>query len=274
MSRAVVLKNVAAVRLMPDYNSELSDEVLHGMVLEIIDKENDPWYKIITQYHYDGYVNKNDLIVDNMEASSWLNENYAIWRLTVDVMTEAKYGSRVAATLTRGCLIKHTGILDNKWEKIGLADGRFGWIRIGFARFIEKLSIENDEHEMRERIVNTALDYMDTQYRWGGKSHFGIDCSGLASMAYMMNGYFLPRDADKQQEYLKPIKREDAKLGDLIFFPGHVAVYIGEGRYVHATGREGYTLINSFNIGSEDYREDLDKIYTGTGTIFGMEVLG
>jgi beta-lactamase class A len=113
---------------------------------------------------------------------------------------------------------------------------------------------------------------MDTQYRWGGKSHFGIDCSGLSSMAYMMNGLLIPRDGDQQQEYLKSINREEAKPGDLVFFPGHVAVYIGKGQYVHSTGREGYTLINSFNKGHEDYREDLDNIYTGTGTIFGMEV--
>lgn len=272
MERAVVLKNVASVKLMPDFNSELADEVLHGMVLEIIDKKDDPWYKIKTHYDYYGYVNKNDLVIDNLEATKWQNENYVIGRLIVDVMAEAKYGSRVAATLTRGCFIMHTGVFEDKWEKIGLTDGSFGWIRIGFARSIEKLSPLTDEQILRERIVKTALDYMDTQYRWGGKSHFGIDCSGLSSMAYMMNGFKVPRDGDQQQEYLKPIKREEAKPGDLFFFPGHVAVCIGEGRYVHSTGREGYTLINSFNKDSEDYREDLDKICTGTGTIFGMEV--
>lgn len=272
MERAVVLKNVASVRLLPDFNSELSDEVLHGMVLDIIDKKDDPWYKIKTQYDYLGYVNKNDMVIDNIEASKWQNENYAIGRLIVDVMAEAKYGSKVAATLTKGCLIKHTGVFEDKWEKIGLANGSFGWIRIGFAVYIEKLSSKTEEQKLRERIVKTALEYIDTQYRWGGKSHFGIDCSGLSSMAYMMNGYSIPRDADKQQEFLKPIKRDEVKLGDLIFFPGHVAIYIGKGRYVHSTGREGYTTINSFNIGSEDYRADLDKIYTGTGSIFGLEV--
>jgi beta-lactamase class A len=272
METAIVLKNVASVKLMPHFNSELADEVLHGMVVEIVDKKDDPYYKIRTQYDYEGYVHKNDLVLDSNEASEWQKENYAIWRLTVDVMTEAKYGSRVAATLTRGCLIKYTGVFEEKWEKIGLADGSWGWIRTGFAGFIEKLSIVKDEEKLRQRIVKTSLDYLDTQYRWGGKSHFGIDCSGLVSMAYMMNGYYIPRDGDQQQEYLKPIKREDAKPGDLFFFPGHVAVCISEGRYVHATGREGYTLINSFNKGSEDYREDLDRIYTGTGTIFGMEV--
>lgn len=271
MEYAVVLKNVSSVNLKPNIDSELSDEVLHGMVVEIIDKREDPWYKIKTVYGYYGYVNKGDLLIVSNDCS-WHNENYAIWRLTVDVMAEAKYGSRVASTLVRGCLVKYTGVFEDKWEKIGLADGSYGWIRIGFARRIEKLSAKMDEEKLRKRIVETALDYIDTQYRWGGKSHFGIDCSGLASIAYMVNGYLIPRDADKQQEYLKPIGRAEAKPGDLVFFPGHVGIYIGDGSYVHATGREGYTLVNSFNKDSEDYREDLDEKHNGTGTIFGMEV--
>lgn len=268
MERAVVFKNIAAMNLLPDMNSERADEVLHGMVVEIIDRHFDPWYKIKTEYDYTGYVNKHDLLLNANAASDWQSENYAIFQLIADVMTEPKYGSRVAATLVRGCLIKHTGEYDDKWEKIGMADGSFGWIRKGFAGHIEKLDAVKDEEKLRQRIVKTALDYIGTQYRWGGKSHFGIDCSGLASMAYMMNGILLPRDAGPQQQYMKAIKREEAKPGDLVFFPGHVAVYIGEGRYVHSTGREGYTLINSFNKGSEDYREDLDKKQTGTGTIF------
>ncbi len=272
MERAVVLKNVASLNLTPDFDSELADEVLHGMVLDIVEKKEDPWYRVRTAYDYYGYVNKKDLIIDNAEAAEWENENYAIWKLTADVMTLPKYGSRVASTLVRGCLVKFTGVYEDKWEKIGLADGSWGWIRTGFARFMEKLLTEKDEEKLRNNIAATALDYLDTQYRWGGKSHFGIDCSGLAQMAYMLNGYFIPRDAGEQQSCLKAIGREEAKPGDLLFFPGHVAVYIGEGRYVHSTGREGYTLINSFNKGSRDYREDLDQRQTGTGTIFGMGV--
>lgn len=271
MDRAVVIKNVAPLRSKPHIESELADEVLHGMILELKNKENEEWYYIRTHYDYCGYIQKHDILIDSEKTKAWQKEDYIIWKLLADVMAEPQYNSATIAMLTRGGIIERTGIIQDKWEKIGLAEGHFGWIRTGFARKANKLSIVNNEEQLRVNIVNTAMDYLNTQYRWGGKSPLGIDCSGLASIAYFLNGITIPRDADLQKNYLRPIRREDAKTGDLFFFPGHVAVCIGADRYVHATGREGCVLINSFNPDSKEYREDLDKNQTGTGTIFGME---
>jgi beta-lactamase class A len=271
MGFAVVIKNVAPLKLDPRFDTETADEVLYGMVVEVLGVENKDWYLVKTHYDYEGYIHKDDVVLDAAKAEEWKNGNYIMWKLTADVLTGPSYKSSVVITLTRGAVIKHTGIIEDKWEKIGLVDGSFGWIRRGFAKQVEKLSLEREEERVRANIVQAALDYMGTQYRWGGKSPLGIDCSGLASMAYMLNGYIIPRDADQQEEYLKTIDRKDAKPGDLFFFPGHVAVCIGDGRYVHATGREGYVLMNSLNPKDEDYRADLDKDLTSTATIFGME---
>ena len=76
----------------------------------------------------------------------------------------------------------------------------------------------------------------------------GIDCSGVVFMVYLMNGVLIWRDADIREGYpMKAIWREGeemclveerAKAGDLLFWRGHVGMYLGDGRYLHCTGHE------------------------------------
>lgn len=269
----MVSKTIGSLKLHPSFDSEVADEVLYGMVVEVEEKAGEDWFLVKTHYDYKGYINKQDIILEDACARNWeKSAKYVITHSIVDVMAKPEYKSYLIVTLTKGAIVKATGVFEEKWEKIILADGKEGWIRKGFANEINKLSMEKNEEQLRNNIVKTALEYMNTQYRWGGKSPMGIDCSGLASIAYMCNGYIIPRDADIQQEYLNPVDREATKPGDLVFFPGHVALCIGDDRYVHATGREGYVLINSFNPEHQDYREDLVKSCTGAGTLLGMEV--
>ena len=69
--------------------------------------------------------------------------------------------------------------------------------------------------------------YLGAQYRWGGKTPLGIDCSGIVSMAYLLNGVTIYRAAAIKSGFaLHEISLEAAKPGDLLFFPGHVAMYL------------------------------------------------
>ncbi|MCI5927120.1 MAG: C40 family peptidase [Pseudoflavonifractor capillosus] len=99
----------------------------------------------------------------------------------------------------------------------------------------------------------------------------GIDCSGLCSMAYLLCGVIIWRDAAIREGYpIRPIPRENMRPGDLLFFPGHVAMYLGDGRYIHATARAGDdgVVINSLRPGHADYRVDLAGSLTAVGSIF------
>ena len=138
-----------------------------------------------------------------------------------------------------------------------------------FAKRREALAVS--EEAFREGIVASAREFLGTQYRWGGKSSQGIDCSGLAFMSFLDNGLLIWRDAGIVEGYpIKSISSEALKKGDLIFFPGHVAMYLGEGRYIHSTGfyKTPYVTINSLNEEDEDYREDLAQKITGYGSVF------
>lgn len=130
------------------------------------------------------------------------------------------------------------------------------------------------EEAFRQRLEAEARRFMGVQYRWGGKSPQGIDCSGLVFTAYMKSGILIYRDASVADGFpIRRISREDAldgrlKKGDLLYFPGHVAMYLGEGKYIHSTARTGSggVVMNSLRESDEGYRADLrESLYAAGG---------
>lgn len=134
----------------------------------------------------------------------------------------------------------------------------------------EKLELNGVlEEDFRNRVVQTALSYLTTPYRWGGKSPLGIDCSGLCSMAYMLNGVVIYRDAKIVDRFpIKEINIEHIQKGDLLYFPGHIAMYMGDDLYVHSSLGGNEVSINSLNKNHINYREDLATTITAVGSLF------
>ena len=127
------------------------------------------------------------------------------------------------------------------------------------------------EDAFRAAVCAQAKEYRGTEYRWGGKSGRGIDCSGLVSSAYMQCGVLIYRDAKIVEGWpMHEVAFEDKKPGDALFFPGHVALYLGEGRYIHSTGAavSGGVVINSLEPEDPLYRDDLVKSLYAVGSVF------
>jgi cell wall-associated NlpC family hydrolase len=92
---------------------------------------------------------------------------------------------------------------------------------------------------LRAQVIFTAMQMVGVPYLWGGSTPAGFDCSGLVQYAYSNAGLQLPRTAADQFAAATPLTIEDAVAGDLLFFndrsrTSHVAIYLGEGRFVHA----------------------------------------
>jgi hypothetical protein len=173
--------------------------------------------------------------------------------------------------LTRGCLVIPIGDAEDGWQNVRLADGRTGFVPASIMVPQPLEPVSRDEEELRCALVNAAMRYQGTHYRWGGKSPRGIDCSGLCSMAYMLCGILIYRDADIKDGFpIREIRMDRIAPVELLFFPGHVAMYIGGGKYCHSTERAGSNgfAINSLNPEDADYREDLHRNITRIGSYF------
>lgn len=279
-----------------DIMSAISDEGLYGTAVavtggmtgmghrhEIGDAE---FVSVRTFYGYSGFMRAVDLLVlDEAEVIAWeASDLMVVSGFCVDVMSSPKVQSVRLISLYRGALVQVMQFESEKegWAKVRLVDGSIGYIRNQFlwkkefsqsGVWTKELPqrIPVDEKIFRGAVVNTACTYLGTQYRWGGRSTAGIDCSGLTSISYMMHGVLIYRDANIAEEYpVHEISMERIKAGDLLYFPGHIAMYIGEGTYIHATGKigSGGVVINSLNPCHKNYREDLVKSLYAVGSIY------
>lgn len=104
-------------------------------------------------------------------------------------------------------------------------------------------------------LIEEALTWLGTPYRYGGKTHSGTDCSGLTMEVYRKAlDISLPRSSREQQKFCKSIKKSSLDAGDLIFFStgrdktrvSHVGMYIGDSKFIHASGSRG-VIVSDIN---------------------------
>ena len=250
---------------------ELADEALYGMAAPIVDKENG-MLKVNMRYRYEGFVEPQCVIYD-VDVKEWEQRaSYRVIAPFADIQEEPSFQSNAITTLPRGALLEiGDPFYDEKgkseWLSAILADGQNGFVRSHSVRLARKWQ-ELDPERMRKNVIADAMLYMGAQYRWGGKSHYGIDCSGLTAMAYMLNGLFIYRDARIVEGYpVKEISAEAAQPADMLFWPGHIGLYLGDGLYIHATGKSSGVVINSLKPEHPEYREDL-AIVEKWGSVF------
>ena len=130
-------------------------------------------------------------------------------------------------------------------EELSVEEERDGWARVvtayGYPGWMRA------DHLVGGLPVDVARTYVGSRYEWGGLSAAGLDCSGLVHLSYRLCGLGVPRDADQQDEAGTPV--DEPAPGDLAMYGepvDHVAFWLGEGRILHSTGRDGLGVVEEW----------------------------
>lgn len=246
MSYGLAKLAIIPVRAEGSDKSEIITQLLFGDHYEVIE-ELEKWIKIRNHFdQYEGWICRKQFFEINGKEFDELsiNEFPLCGSLTGKVEIEGQ-----TTNITRGAILPYYHQGD-----IRLRDVR--------AKFNGEINKSNSSE-----IMNYAMEYLNTPYLWGGRSPFGIDCSGFAQIVYKLCGYTLPRDAYQQAEHGFDVPFvETSEPGDLAFFDNdegrinHVGIVVEPGKIIHASGRVKIDLLDSQGIYDQEIKRYTHKL--------------
>jgi len=235
------------VRKEPSERSEMVTQVLFGEHFEILEYLPG-WCHI--RMNYDGY-------------QGWIDQKM------ITLLTERQYqkiGKSVSAVTTD----IFTPVPVSKEQFVMLVAGSSLPV---WRPYLKEFTLDGDTYKMpgnvssgkvkdpRGLIIGQAIKYFNSPYLWGGRSPFGVDCSGLAQVIFKTAGIWLPRDASQQVHQGTMLSFiEETKPGDLAFFDDeegriiHVGIIWKQGKIIHASGKVRIDNVDQYGIFNVDTR--------------------
>ena len=240
--------SVIPLRAEPNDRSEQVSQVLFGETFEITEWK-DNWVKIITSMDgYPGWIGR-------LQFSMLGHLAYKRIRQTPPPITHRP--------VTQAWKIANNSILYlPAGSSLAFLEGTT--CRVGEERF----EIIGEIGET-ENLAVTATSYLNAPYLWGGRTHFGIDCSGFTQAVFRSQGISLLRDASMQVEQGYAINSlYEAKLGDMAFFENadgkivHVGIMLNNEKIIHASGKVKIDTIDEKGIYAEEQKRYTHKLTT------------
>lgn len=233
---------IVPVRSEPSDRSEIVTQLLFGEHIEIVERQNQ-WARIKIQFDdYEGWVDSKQYQVIS-EANYKQLSNEAII-LNADLIDYISAPENLLLPIPLGASLS---FLNN--SEINTSNFEFEGTKTSGVK-------------PKSALINTAFMYLNAPYLWGGKTPFGIDCSGFTQMVYKLNGYKIHRDASQQAldgESLSFI--EESEAGDLAFFDNeegniiHVGIIMDNNYIIHASGKVRIDRLDHLGI----YNPELNK---------------
>lgn len=210
-----------AMRPRPDRKAGIDTELLLGEPVTELDRR-DGWAWVKSGLDgYVGYVEEAALALPRSAHGHWVTAPRTFLYPEPDMKVPP------LAALSMGSRLAVTGEAETRGTAYRLVEG--GAV---IARHVAPV-----DKPVTDDFVAVATHFLHTPYLWGGRSGFGIDCSGLVQLSMMMTGRQVLRDTDMQRETIgTEIARDEVRRGDLVFWKGHVAIISDATTMIHASG--------------------------------------
>ncbi len=227
---------VSPMRAEPAHQHEIISQLLFGEAVEFLEAGTRGWVRIKCLYdNYEGWVTKTHLTETEYQphftetmAGNWVNTI-----LQNGIPMHIPFGAPLPAA-------NYLNTSKNEWNFNGVE-------RVKPQQFTE------------ESFLSIAHTFLNTAYMWGGRSVFGIDCSGFAQQVFKHFSISIPRDAYLQAAHGEALGfLQEAKLGDLAFFDEpdgritHVGILLNDHEIIHASGKVRIDVIDSQGIINSD----------------------
>lgn len=241
--------SIVPLRLEPSDTSEMVNQVVFGEHFSILEKDK-KWSKIRLAFdNYEGFIDNNQYEETSEETFNQLQQEKKHFAgELIDFVTDNK------TNLTTIPLGAHLPFFNHNSFRVNNTlfsyDGKV-----------------NNEKLPKSAIIETAFLFLNTPYLWGGKTPFGIDCSGFTQTVYKLCGYSILREAKQQAtqgEVLSFI--EESEPGDLAFFDNeegeiiHVGIVMSDYNIIHAHGKVRIDKLDHSGIYNVDTQKHTHKL--------------
>jgi len=244
--QAVCCVPVSPLRATSSHKSEMVSQLLFGEMVNVLEKGQDNWIKVQCQYdNYEGWITQQHLAEPPYQ--------HVPLHLSADWTNEILFNNQ-PMHLSFGSDLR------------GLANGQAEW---GKYNWSFKGNHLDPQHARRteKNILKMAFMFINTPYLWGGRSVFGIDCSGFTQIVFKSFGFPLLRDAYQQASQGEVVGfLQEAKAGDLAFFDNdegritHVGILMNAHEIIHASGKVRVDKIDTQGIMNVDTNERTHRL--------------
>ena len=247
MNFGISILSVVPIRKQASNQSEMTTQLIFGEHYKILESKK-KWSKIqIAHDKYVGWISNNQIYRINQEEYEKLEKE--IPTLTTDILDiiEGETHQPIVIGSVLPTYKSDHALINNKMFKF------LGKKTQGFSQ--------------KKHLINNAMIFLNAPYLWGGRTPFGIDCSGFTQIIYRLQGINIPRDAYKQAEIGTTLSFiNESEEGDLAFFDNaegkiiHVGIIMKKNYIIHASGKVRIDKIDQEGIFNIEKKKHTHKL--------------